>query len=262
MRTPAQPRRCWPRRSAQPDIPAGKHERPGVESRPVPIEAFRDRSSECAVESARNGALHPLDDGATRATKPPVSRSKVVTATACTQHSTPPGANMIPERTVDRGGRAMLTKWDDELARLPSMSRSCSRLIKTAIRSSARPIRCKRSHVEVLLILGVIVAIGLLAMSEHAIGSASKSRLRQWSSRGDRGAEAALGLSEDPKRLLWTVQAGTTLLGTLAGVYGGATLVPRLSRAIEGIGPLAPYHRGIGLGVRRPGYHVGVAGPG
>jgi len=102
--------------------------------------------------------------------------------------------------------------------------------------------------VDVLLILGAIVASGLLAMSELAIGSASKSRLRNWSGQGDRGAAAALGLSERPKRLLWTVQAGTTLLGALAGVYGGATLVPRLSRAIEGIGPLAPYHRGMGLG--------------
>jgi len=104
-------------------------------------------------------------------------------------------------------------------------------------------------HVDVLLILGVIVASGLLAISEVAIGSASKSRLRDWSRRGDRGAGVALGLTEDPKRLLWTVRAGTTLLGTLAGVYGGATLGPRLCRAIAGIGPLAPYDRVIGLGL-------------
>jgi len=104
-------------------------------------------------------------------------------------------------------------------------------------------------HVELLLILGAVVASGLLAMSELAIGSASKAQLRHWSSQGDRGAGAALGLGEDPRRLLWTVQAGTTLLGTLAGVYGGATLGPRLCRAIEAIGPLAPYNRGIGLGL-------------
>ncbi len=103
--------------------------------------------------------------------------------------------------------------------------------------------------VEVLLILGVIVATGLLAMSELAVGAASKSRLRDWSDRGDRGAGAALGLSEHPKRLLWTVQAGTTLLGALAGAYGGATLVPPLSRTIERIGPLAPFHQGLALGL-------------
>ena len=76
---------------------------------------------------------------------------------------------------------------------------------------------------DIILILGLILLSGLLAMAELAIGSAPKSRLRDWSNQGHRAAAAALRLSEDPRRLHWTVQAGTTLLGTLAGVYGGAT---------------------------------------
>ena len=39
---------------------------------------------------------------------------------------------------------------------------------------------------DVLLILGLILASGLLAMSEFAIGSARKSQLRDWSSQGYR----------------------------------------------------------------------------
>jgi putative hemolysin len=102
---------------------------------------------------------------------------------------------------------------------------------------------------EVLLPLGLILASGLLALSQYAIESAAKSQLREWSSRGDRAAGAALALSEDPKRLLWTVRAGMTVLTTLAAVFGGALLVPRLSRALSGLGPGAPYHHGIGVGV-------------
>ena len=94
---------------------------------------------------------------------------------------------------------------------------------------------------DIILILGLILLSGLLAMAELAIGSAPKSRLRDWSNQGYRGAAAALRLSEDPRRLHWTIQAGTTLLGTLAGVYGGVTLAPRLTGAIGRVGPLAPY---------------------
>jgi putative hemolysin len=101
---------------------------------------------------------------------------------------------------------------------------------------------------DVFLILGLILASGLLAMSEFAIGSARKSRLRDWSSRGNRGAGLALRLSEHPQRLLWTVQAGMTLLGTLAGVYAGVAVEPQLTHLVERVGPLAPYCQLIVIG--------------
>ncbi len=101
----------------------------------------------------------------------------------------------------------------------------------------------------VFLILGLILASGLLVMSQYAIESASKSQLREWSSRGDRAAGVALRFSEDPRRLLWTVRAWTTVLFSLAGVYAGASLVPRMSEAVAGFGILAPYQTGIGLGI-------------
>lgn len=102
---------------------------------------------------------------------------------------------------------------------------------------------------DVFLILGLILASGLLATSEIAVTSARKSRLRDWASQGYRGAGIALGLSEDSKRLLWTVQAGTTLLGTLAGVFAGLTVTPRLTHALETVGPLAPYRQPLAVGV-------------
>ena len=102
---------------------------------------------------------------------------------------------------------------------------------------------------DIFLILGLILLSGLLAMAELAIGSARKSRLRDWSSQGYRGAGVALLLGEDAKGLHWTVQAGMTLLGTLAGVYAGVTVAPRLVGTIAQIAPLAPYRDSIGVAV-------------
>jgi putative hemolysin len=102
---------------------------------------------------------------------------------------------------------------------------------------------------DIFLILGLILLSGLLAMAELAIGSARKSRLRDWSSRGNRGAGVALLLGEDAKGLHRTVQAGMTLLGTLAGVYAGVTVAPRLVGTIKQFAPLAPYRDSIGVAV-------------
>jgi putative hemolysin len=100
---------------------------------------------------------------------------------------------------------------------------------------------------EALFILGLIVTIGLLAMARSAIESAQKSRLNNWSGQGDRAASAALALSQDPRRLDWTVQLFTTLLASLIGVYAGTTLVPALGRAIGEWGSLAPFRQVLSL---------------
>jgi putative hemolysin len=103
-------------------------------------------------------------------------------------------------------------------------------------------------HVEVLVILSLILVQGLLAMAGFAVGSARKSRLRNWANQGNRGATAALRLSEDPRYLHWTMQAWINLLGTLVGVYAGATVEPVISRGLEPIAQLAAYRHVIGLG--------------
>jgi putative hemolysin len=102
---------------------------------------------------------------------------------------------------------------------------------------------------DILLILGLIVASGLLATAEFAIGSARKSRLRDWASQGRRSAGVALALREDSRGLHQTIQTGTILLGTMAGVYAGLTVAPRLVRAIAQVGPLARFRDAIGVGV-------------
>jgi putative hemolysin len=101
----------------------------------------------------------------------------------------------------------------------------------------------------VLVVLGLIMAGGLLAMAGIALESARKSRLKGRASRGDRGAEAALRLGEDPKSYSPALQAVIALLGALAGVYGGATLEPELGRVIGANGLLSSYRTAIGIGV-------------
>ncbi len=103
--------------------------------------------------------------------------------------------------------------------------------------------------VGTLVVLGLIVARGFLAMAEFALETARKSGMKDRSSRGDRGAAAALRLGEDPKGFSPAVQAGITLLGALAGVYGGVALEPVLNRAIGESGPVAPYRDAISIGV-------------
>jgi putative hemolysin len=102
---------------------------------------------------------------------------------------------------------------------------------------------------ETLVIFLLIGANGLLAMSEIAIVAARKARLQQSANSGDAGARTALELAAHPNRFLATVQIGITLVGILAGAYGGATLAPEIERLVFEVPALAPYAGIIGVGV-------------
>jgi putative hemolysin len=102
---------------------------------------------------------------------------------------------------------------------------------------------------EILFILLLIIANGVFAMSELAIASARKARLQQWANEGNARARTALELANDPNRFLATTQIGITLIGTLAGAYGGATIAEELAGQLRLIPWLAPYSDAIGLGI-------------
>lgn len=94
---------------------------------------------------------------------------------------------------------------------------------------------------EALLILVLIIANGVFAMSEIAVVSSRKARLQQRAQEGDKRAAAALLLAENPNDFLSTVQIGITLIGTLAGAFGGATLSGKLAVLLQQVPLLAPY---------------------
>ena len=102
---------------------------------------------------------------------------------------------------------------------------------------------------EVLFILLLIAANGVFAMSEMAIVASRKARLRQWADEGNRRARIALEMANDPNRFLSTVQVGITMVGTLAGVFGGATIAENIAVRLEQVPRLAPYGETIGLAV-------------
>jgi putative hemolysin len=99
------------------------------------------------------------------------------------------------------------------------------------------------------LVLVLILANGLFAMSEMAIVSARKARLQQAANEGDRRAQAALDLASAPSRFLSTVQAGVTLIGVLAGAFGGATIAGQLAGALAGLPVIGGYADAVALGI-------------
>lgn len=102
---------------------------------------------------------------------------------------------------------------------------------------------------EFLLIIFLVFANGIFAMSEMAIVAARKGRLEQLANRGDDKARAALELALAPDRFLSTVQIGITLIGILAGAFGGATIAAQIAAYVSLIPMIAPYSEAIGLGI-------------
>ncbi|WP_404294634.1 hemolysin family protein (plasmid) [Microvirga sp. RSM25] len=89
---------------------------------------------------------------------------------------------------------------------------------------------------ELAIVAFLIVLNGLFSLSELAIVSSRKARLKTMAEAGRAGANTALALAEDPGRFLSTVQIGITLVGILAGAYSGAALGDRLADILIGYG--------------------------
>lgn len=84
-------------------------------------------------------------------------------------------------------------------------------------------------------------------MSEIAIVSARRARLKQLAEENHPGADAALKLAESPTRFLSTVQIGITLVGIFAGAFGGATLAHPIANSLRTIPALEAYADGVAL---------------
>ena len=100
---------------------------------------------------------------------------------------------------------------------------------------------------EIVIILLLIVANGVFAMSEISVVASRKVRLQQRAEQGDHRAKLALDLAHEPEQFLSTVQVGITLVGVLAGAYGGATLAEPLAATLAAFPLVAPYAQGAAL---------------
>lgn len=102
---------------------------------------------------------------------------------------------------------------------------------------------------EIVILIGLILLNAAFALSEMAVVSSRRARLQQRADDGDEGAAAALALNRSPQRFLSTVQIGITLIGILAGAFGGATLTQQLAPLFADIPALAPYATALAGGV-------------
>ncbi|PJK09999.1 hemolysin [Lysobacteraceae bacterium NML08-0793] len=101
---------------------------------------------------------------------------------------------------------------------------------------------------ELLVVIALIALNGFFAMSEMALVTSRKLRLKQMAETS-RGAARALALAEHPDNLLSTVQVGITLIGILTGVFGGEAIGLWIASGLQALWPAAgEYARPIGIG--------------
>jgi putative hemolysin len=101
---------------------------------------------------------------------------------------------------------------------------------------------------DVAVIIALVLLNGFFALSELAIVSARKPRLRPLAETGNPGAASALALAESPGRFLSAVQIGITLVGIFNGAYSGRTLAEPIGLRIAALTGL-PADRAIELGL-------------
>jgi len=82
---------------------------------------------------------------------------------------------------------------------------------------------------EVLLVLGLIVLNGYFAASEIALISVRRAAIKTKADEGSAAARAAVELTDDPSRLLATIQIGITLVGFLASATAAVALAAPLA---------------------------------
>ena len=89
---------------------------------------------------------------------------------------------------------------------------------------------------DFLLIALLTLLNGVFAMSELALASSRKARLLALAETGDKGAQAALALLENPTQFLSSVQVGITSIGLLNGILGEAAFSDGLAQWLISLG--------------------------
>jgi len=103
------------------------------------------------------------------------------------------------------------------------------------------------TSIEIIAIILLVLANGVFALSEIAIASSRKARLRQHAEEGKREAQVALDLASDPNQFLSTVQIGITLIATLTGAFGGVTLARELGVYLNTWPLVAPHGESVAI---------------
>lgn len=98
---------------------------------------------------------------------------------------------------------------------------------------------------EIFIILGLILFNGVLSMSEMSVVSSRKSRLEIEARKGNRAAQKALELANEPDNFLSAIQIGITLIGILTGLFSGEAFAGDLAKIVGKVPFLSEYAYGI-----------------
>lgn len=101
--------------------------------------------------------------------------------------------------------------------------------------------------VQIAILVALTLLNGAFAMSELAVVSSRRAKLQTMAEEGNGGARIALRLADDPSRFLSTVQIGITMVGVVAGAYGGSTLGDRLGSWLASMPGLETYGQTMGV---------------
>jgi putative hemolysin len=101
--------------------------------------------------------------------------------------------------------------------------------------------------VEISFVILLVLLNGLFAMSELAIVSARRVRLKQLAENGHKGAALALSMAEDPASFLSIVQVVLTVNSVLAGAFSGATLAGHFAEDLNNISWIAPNGEAVSI---------------
>lgn len=89
---------------------------------------------------------------------------------------------------------------------------------------------------QILLILALVLLEGYFAAAEIALISARRAALQRRADEGSKSAKSALKLTDDPTRLLATIQIGITFVGFLAAAAGAVALAKPVEEWLHSLG--------------------------
>lgn len=84
-------------------------------------------------------------------------------------------------------------------------------------------------YLEIIVIFILVAINGFFVISETALVSSKKIKLQIMINEGNKRAETALNLINNPNLFLSTIQIFITLISIFAGTFGGATIAQRLN---------------------------------
>jgi len=103
--------------------------------------------------------------------------------------------------------------------------------------------------IEIIVLFALILLNGFFSLSEMAIVSSRKARLRHEAEQGKKNYRLALETAEKPSRFLSTIQVVITLVGTLTGAFGSVTIARSLEEAIVGLPLVGGYAQPVSVGI-------------